>query len=156
MLPSLSRIYYRRSPSWRAYRDVSPHDANRFLAIPQTWSISVLLNRTYVKVAELTLDGIKIKKKKVLFACNSLCERILSIKNLLKIEFLPIYSTIFPKTVYKKKNRRCIIYRNWVVFVKLQLYLIIGNFNGTQLRNYPAPCIVYYSTSTRHVRVIER
>lgn len=156
MLPSLSRIYYRRSPSWRAYRDVSPHDANRFLAIPQTWSISVLLNRTYVKVAELTLDGIKIKKKKVSFAYNSLCERILSIKNLLKIEFLPIYSMIFPKTVYKKKNRRCIIYRNWVVFVKLQLYLIIGNFNGTQLRNYPAPCIVYYSTSTRRVRVIER
>lgn len=99
MLPSLSRIYYRRSPSWRAYRDVSPHDANRFLAIPQTWSISVLLSRTYVKVAELTLDGIKIKKKKVSFACNSLCERI----DLLKIEFLPIYSTIFPKTVYKKK-----------------------------------------------------
>lgn len=152
MLPSLSRIYYRRSPSWRAYRDVSPHDANRFLAIPQTWSISVLLNRTYVKVAELTLDGIKIKKKKVSFAYNSLCKRT----DLLKIEFLPIYSTIFSKTVCKKKNRRCIIYRNWVVFVKLQLYLIIGNFNGTQLRNYPAPCIVYYSTSTRHVRVIER
>lgn len=37
--------------------------------------------------------------------------------------------------------------RNWAVFIKLQLYLITGNFNGTELRNYPAPC---YRANIRH------
>lgn len=100
MLPSLSRIYYRRSPSWRAYRDVSPHDANRFLAIPQTWSISVLLNRTYVKVAELTLDGIKIKKKKSIVCLQLTLRENRSIKNWIECLYILQY---FQKLYVKKK-----------------------------------------------------